>query len=273
MSLEVLVAAMDADIKTLAKTMHLATAAVITNQSKATPWEAAREKDGETYCLENGSLVRGIFQNAKGVGKSRNTSLSHATADLVLFSDEDIVLAEGYGQIIEAAFAKRPDADVLLFNVKVDPQRRTYWNTDTGRIRWYNYGRYPTYAVAARREKLQHNALGFSLLFGGGAPYSCGEDSLFLHDCLKAGLHLYKETACIGEETYRESTWFRGYNEKLFFDRGVLYAYLYGILAEVFGLRFLLSHRKAVCTDLSVGAAYKAVLRGIKEGRNLKKEG
>ena len=41
---------------------------------------------------------------------------------------------------------------------------------------------YPTYAVAAKREALHRVNVGFSLLFGGGARYSNGEDSLFLHD-------------------------------------------------------------------------------------------
>ena len=37
----------------------------------------------------------------------------------------------------------------------------------------------------------------FSLLFGGGAKYSNGEDSLFLKDCLKYGLVVYAVPVCV----------------------------------------------------------------------------
>lgn len=68
---------------------------------------------------------------------------------------------------------------MITFNFKVDPSRATYYNEAGRRIRWYNYGRYPTYAVAARLEALRRANVCFSLLYGGGARYSNGEDSLF----------------------------------------------------------------------------------------------
>ena len=168
------------------------------------------------------------------------------------------------------AFRENPDADLITFNFKVDPRRTTYYNTEKGRIRWYNYGRYPTYAAAARTESLRRANVSFSLLFGGGARYSNGEDSLFFRDCLKKGLHLYAETAELGEEIYRESTWFKGYNEKFFFDRGVLYHYLYGRLAGLFALRFLYAHKKEMLQKIGLSDAYRFMKQGIREGKGQK---
>ena len=42
---------------------------------------------------------------------------------------------------------------------------------------------------------------------------------------------VYATPAELGSETERESTWFDGYHEKFFIDRGVLYHFLYGKLA------------------------------------------
>ena len=88
-----------------------------------------------------------------------------------------------------------------------------------------------------------------------------------MHDCLKKGLRLYASTEEIGEEIYRESTWFKGYNEKFFTDRGVLYHHLYGRMAGLFSLRFLLAKRGEMCREISVGDAYRLMRKGIAQGR------
>lgn len=63
----------------------------------------------------------------------------------------------------------------------------------------------------------------FSTLFGGGAKYSNGEDSLFIKELMDKGIQVYTSPEVIGRETESESTWFSGYHDKFFFDRGVLY--------------------------------------------------
>ncbi len=258
MKVEVLVAAVNEDVHELVEKMNLETDAVIVNQCDQFAYEEFEHK---------GRRIRCFSMKERGVGLNRNTSLLRADKEICLFSDEDIVLSPDYEQTILEAFSKRPKADLIVFNVLVDPMRKTYFNDNKHRVRWYNYGRYPAYAIAARTEALHKAGVTFSLLFGGGAKYSNGEDSLFLHDCLKKGLRLYTETAQIGEEIYRESTWFHGYTEKFFVDRGVLYHYLYGRLAWLWGLRFLVTKRKLMCTDISLKQAYCYMRRGIREGR------
>lgn len=155
-----------------------------------------------------------------------------------------------------------------MFNVRAVDGRRTYENRRVKRVRWYNYGRYPTYAMAGRLVSLRKANVWFSLLFGGGAAYSNGEDSLFLHDCLQKGLKIWAVPVEIGHEAAREdnaSTWFCGYNEKFFYDRGVLYHYLYGPLERILALRFVLRHRKTMCREIPPGKAYRIMCRGMRE--------
>lgn len=258
MKLQVLVAAVNKQVNTLADTMNLETEAFIINQCD--------HFDYQEY-LHKGRLIRCFSMAERGVGLNRNTALMRADKELCLFSDEDIAFYPGYEEMVCKAFENNPDADIITFNFKVDPRRATYYNQKNKRIRWYNYGRYPTFAVAARTESLHRANVSFSLLFGGGAKYSNGEDSLFLHDCLKKGLHLYADTSEIGQEIYRESTWFKGYNEKFFTDRGVLYHYLYGRMAKPFSLRFIYAHREEMLKEMSMKKAYKWMKQGIKEGK------
>ena len=258
MKLQVLAAAVNQDTRALAEKMNLQTEAIMVNQCDRCGYEEFEHR---------GSLIRSFAMTERGVGLNRNTALLHATGDIVLFSDEDIRLYDGYENMVLAAFERNPHADLITFNFKVAEQRATYYNRESRPIRWYNYGRYPTFSVAARLESLRKANVSFSLLFGGGARYSNGEDSLFLHDCLKKGMQLWASTEEIGEEIYRESTWFKGYNEKFFIDRGVLYHYLYGKAAKLFSLRFLYAHRAVMCQEISLKNAYGMMKKGINQGR------
>ena len=256
--LEVLVAALQENDITLAEHMNLSTEAVICNQCQEVSYREFRRK---------GRRIRTFAFNERGVGRNRNNALMRADADYVLFADEDIVYDDDYEESVLRAFQQNPKADILMFNVRAVEGRRTYENRRVKRVRWYNYGRYPTYAVGAKLESLRRANVWFSLLFGGGAAYSNGEDSLFLHDCLKKGLKIWAVPVEIGHEAAREnntSTWFNGYNEKFFYDRGVLYHDLYGAFQGVFALRFLVKHRKTMCSEIPLRRAYQIMKKGMR---------
>lgn len=257
-TLETLVSALNQDVGTLAEKMNLQSDGIIINQCDENHYQEYRYK---------GRLIRAYSFAERGVGLSRNNALLRAKGDILLFSDEDIVYEKGYAEKVLQAFRKRPGADMLLFNMEVEADRATYHIEKEHRVRFYNSGRYPTYSFAIRRERLHRAGVTFSLLFGGGAPYSNGEDSLFLLDCLKKGLRIYALPINLGREIPRPSTWFKGYTEKFFFDRGVLYYYLYGALRQIMAIRFLLAHKKTMCRDISVKKAYQLMRAGMKEAK------
>lgn len=258
MKLQVLVSAVGQNPEELISRMKLCSDAIIVNQGR---------EHGFQKLTRDGHEIRVYDFMEKGVGLSRNTALLRADGDILLFSDEDITYDDGYAEKILAEFEKRPQADMLLFNMRVGASRATYHTETYGRVRWYNSGRYPTYSFAVRREKIHRNNITFSLLFGGGARYSNGEDSLFLRDCLKAGLKIYCVPVEIGEEAERESTWFTGYHEKFFLDRGVLYHYLYGRMAGLFALRFVLAKKAVMCREIPPVQALGLMKRGICEAK------
>lgn len=266
LKIQVLVSALNQDVKKLPEKMNIETDAIVVNQCDKYdylefPLRGAHGKGKEACKIQCMSMT------GRGVGLSRNTALMHADADIVLFSDEDIVLEKGYAQALYDAYEQYPDADMILFNVKVAPERRTYWNEQVKKIHWYNYGRYPAYSISGKLDSFKKANVHFSLLFGGGARYSNGEDSLFLRDCLRGGLKIIALPVCIGEEILRKSTWFHGYTRKFFTDRGVLYYYLYGKLAGMFALRFLLKNKEEMCQKISLKKAYRLMKEGIRSQR------
>lgn len=92
---------------------------------------------------------------------------------------------DGYEAAVLAEFERNPRADMIIFNIEVEEERRTYHITERKPVRWYNCGRYGAVSFAVRRESLLQSGITFSLLFGGGAKYSNGEDSLFLTEFIK----------------------------------------------------------------------------------------
>lgn len=264
--LQILVSSVNKIPDNLPKTMNLESDVVLVNQLIGDAAPSGIEAGEKTFEY-NGHSVLVLNRKEKGVGLSRNTALEHSDHEIIQFGDDDIVYDPGYAARILAEFDAHPEADILLFNVKAQEGRETYWNEDFSRVSWYNYGRYPAYAICARRKKLIDSGVRYSLLFGGGAVYMNGEDTLFLHDCLKAGLSLYRTTVVLGKEKAGESSWFKGFTDKFFFDRGVLYHCIYGKMAPVWGFRYLFKNRKEYCAEKGLIKSYLILCDGIRHGR------
>ncbi len=256
MTLQLLVAAMGKDALELAKEMNIGSDAIIVSQGEEYSYQEVDYK---------GKTIKYFSMAERGVGLSRNHALLRADHDISVFADEDIVYTDDYAEQICKAFEDHPEADMLMFNVEASQGRETYHIEKFGRVRSYNCARYSTYSVAVKTEKIHKRNITFSLLFGGGAKYSNGEDSLFISECIRKGMKVYKVPVLIGREQEGESTWFSGYNRKFFFDRGVLYHYLYGGLKTLMSLRFLLAHKAKMCNEIPWKEAFKIMREGIKE--------
>lgn len=258
MKVQVLASVMNETMEHLVEHMQLDSDAVVINQCDRLQVQEMEYR---------GHRVRFFSFPDRGVGRSRNEAILRADQDICLFSDGDIVYEPGYAEAIADEFERNPWADMILFNIQVEESRRTYHIEERKRVHWYNCGRYGAVSFAVRRSSLLQSGVTFSLLFGGGAKYSNGEDSLFLKEFMGKGCRVYTAPVTIGREEPGESTWFTGYNEKFFRDRGVLYHYLYGRLARAMSLRFLLAHRATFCTEAGAAQAYGWMRQGIREGK------
>ena len=190
MKVEVLASVMNTTLPETVEHMNLQSDAVIINQCDRLAYEemkiaghggSAEADPQEEY------LIRYYSFPERGIGRSRNEAILRAEGDICLFSDADIVYEDGYEAAILAEFEKNPEADMIIFNITVEEERRTYHITERKRVHWYNCGRYGAVSFAIRRDRLLESGITFSLLFGGGAKCSNGEDSLFLTEFIKKG--------------------------------------------------------------------------------------
>lgn len=259
MNLQVLISTMHQDDYSLLEKMNINSDAIVINQCD-------RYEMNEFLYKENS--IKWYSFNERGVGLSRNTALGRATQEICLFSDDDVEYVDNYETIICTAFKKNPQADIIIFNLpEANGSKNPYLITKNKKLKLYNSYRYGTPQIAFRLDSVQKANISFSLLFGGGAKYSMGEDSMFLRDSFKKGLKLYSSTETIGFLSNEESTWFKGYTERYFIDRGVLYAALSPKMARLLCLRFAIKHRKMFEKDKSSYQAYRFMKEGIKEWR------
>jgi len=258
MKVEVLVSTMNQKDTSLIQKMNIQTDAIIINQTDNI--NASVEKIYE-------NTVRWYSFNERGVGLSRNNALMRSNADICLMADDDMVYMNGYQEIVVEAFNTNPKADMILFNVPIHKK-----NGETRikvkkneRIRFFNSLKYGTVNIAFRLETILKENMFFSLLFGGGAKYSSGEDSIFITDAIKKGLQVYSSKEIIAEIIEDESTWFQGYNEKYLYDRGALFRAIWGNKAFLLNLQFVIRHRKLYSDEYNIYRALKIMMNGSEE--------
>lgn len=210
--LEILVATMYQGDLSKTKEMNIDCDVIFANQS-----------DSYSYMEEKISMgvAKMITTRERGVGRNRNLLLSMAQNEICLLSDDDVVYVDNCKDIILNAFNELPHADIIIFNIETlgDKVNRRI-NTKIKKVNIFNFMNYGAVRIAFRRDNILRKNLWFSLKFGGGATYGAGEDSLFLREALQKKLNIYTYPSKIAVVKQTESTWFKGYNSKFFFDKG-----------------------------------------------------
>lgn len=251
---ETLIVTMNQKDHSLLDKMNIQTDAIVGNQCEYNKVE---------HFTHNGKNVMWLSFYEKGVGLNRNNILMRSTADFCIFADDDMIFKDGYEKTVTDLFEKYPKVDVLIFNLDEKVPCR-FKNTKFTKITKSNYGKYGAARIAVRRERIHLKGLCFNLLFGGGAKYSSGEDSIFLFDCLNKGLNLLAVPLSIAELTDdRDSSWFTGYNDKFFIDKGVVYYLLYKNKSRFIALCNCFKHRNGRYKDYGWRNAYKKMVDGI----------
>lgn len=264
-SIEVLVSTMNQNAETLVRKMKIDTNAIIINQNNK--WDYKEYKN-------NKNIIKIFECKEKGIGLSRNTALMRSTADICLFADDDVVYENNYEEIVLNAFQELPEADVIIFNVpSTNKSRPSPKINKTKKIYKYNCLKYGTFSLAVKRKSIIKNNIYFSLLFGGGAPFGSGEDSLFIMDCIKMKLSVYVYPKKIGIVNHDSSTWFEGYNEKYFRDKGALFSQISKGFSKILCCQFLLRKYAVFNNDknFNIIKSWKDMMIGVELINNYEK--
>ena len=237
MKVEVLVSTMNQKDYSLLRKMNIQSDAIVVNQCDVNKVERF---------VYNGHSVLWVSLKERGVGLSRNTALMRARGDIVLFADDDVVYDDNYVEMVSSSFTRNKNIDLMCFNLQsLNSERREKMVKKPFNLHWYNCLSFGACRIAVRREVIQRKNLYFSLLFGVGAKYQAGEDNLFITQALKLGIRCRACSEKIGTVEQRQSTWFKGYNEKYYFDRGALFAAMYPRMYKCVLLMITMKERKS----------------------------
>ena len=254
--LQVLVATMHQKDLSLVEKMNIRCDAVIANQADR----------NEIVVTDR---VKMITTHTRGVGLNRNIALLASDAEILLFADDDVTYNDDMPQAVVAAFRENPKADVLIFGMDITrngqvTERRHLQNK---RLRVWNAMRFGTVRIAVKREAVLRANITFNQNFGGGCLFSAGEDSLFLKACFDAGLRVYAHEYVLGTCAKDVSSWCVGYNEKYFYDKGVLMYQLFPYCARLMSVYFGVRFKRE--TKLKPSQRVKLMLQGVRGGKNM----
>ncbi len=234
--------------------LHIRGSSVIINQCGRVQREYIPEKD----CLF-------ICSDEKGLSKSRNIALREALflgKEICIFCDNDVLYEDGYEELIEKAFDRNPDSDILVFFVERPERHEPVYKTER-RLDCLHAMKIFSPEIAFRLSGIRKAGLKLDTLFGAGARYGMGEENIFLFDALKAGLKITYVPIRIAGTVENESSWFKGYTAEFFKNRGAGYYRMSPVFYFPLCLQFAVRKRGIYKDSLGFFAA----LRNMKEGK------
>lgn len=253
MRLQILIATMNREDLAFIDKMNIVSDIVVGNQN-------GKISEQEYYL--DGRKVKLCCSNQKGLSNNRNVTLQKSNADICLLADDDIAYLNNYEKIILNAFENYPDADIIIFNIYNSVKRNII--KKPFKVGRFNYMRFGSVRIAFRRKSIIDKRITFDSRFGAGAEIPMGEDTIFLNECLKAGLHIIAVPEYILTLTNeRESTWFHGYDHSYFVNKGKLYHRLSSRYYKLLCLQDAIRHKKKYAEHGSWVKNYKLMISGV----------
>lgn len=226
----------------------------------------------DTYQIERPSQTMTIVEmQEKGLSKSRNMALTHSHADVCLIADDDIAYVHDVEETIITAFANNPDFDIIAFYVE---RSASFHHKAIGQMhevkKFASLG-LMSVQIALRRASILDKGLQFDTRFGAGSScFICGEENIFLMDCLKKGLRILYVPETIAATSDNESSWFHGYDALFFNSKGAVFYRLFPHLSIVMIVVFAITKYHEYGAQATRTYALKEMLKGRKAVKSMK---
>lgn len=218
-------------------------------------------------CNEEGvSVFNGakmISTTERGLSRSRNMALSNAEGEICLISDDDEFFIDDLQSQILNAYKEIPEADVIIFGTEY----KSHICNKPTKLKRLQLLKVSSVQISFKLNSIK-NKFNFDNKLGAGTGNGAGEETKFLWDCYSKGLKIYYYPVKILSLREKQSTWFTGYDEAYFYNRGKVTRYIMGrVYATLYAYYYVLSHRNLYKKNLSAFKALKNILKGIKEDK------
>lgn len=234
------------------KEMNIASNVIFANQCDKTAFE---EYEFESF------RAKMISTQTRGVGINRNLALIYASSEICLFADDDIKYVKGYQEIVCSEFDKHPSADIIIFNIESnDPKRKISQIKQSRWMSMFSKNPFGGPRIAIRLSSIRKKNLWFTTLFGGGAIFPSGEDTMFIREAIRKGCKVFCSSRKIGDVSFEQSTWFSGFDDRMFWGKGAYYASVYPLTQYLWRVYFALRTTKK--SELSIFKKMHLMKRG-----------
>lgn len=226
------------------------------------------EKNDTYTLIDDTQRIDVVERGERGLSKSRNCALQHSDADICLIADDDMHYVSDLEALILQGFADHPEYDLIAFYIDRD---ESFAQKQMGKQR--NIGKFSSLAlmsvqIAFRRSRVSEKQIAFDERFGAGSGcFICGEENIFLMDCLAKGLRIGYIPLLIGATTENESSWFRGYNDRYFISKGAVFERLFPRISLLVIAAFAILKRSIYRDEMTMMRAFAYMLEGRRKIR------
>lgn len=213
--------------------------------------------------IHNINMATIINTPTRGLSNSRNIGIKNSTADICLIADDDEIFSDDLQLLITSAYEKIPNADVIIFRLsncpcKLGNRLKKLKRLDCLKVSSCQI----SFKLSSIKEKVY-----FDPNLGAGTGNGASEENKFLLDCYNKRLNIYYVPIEIGKmKDNSGSTWFHGFDENYFFNRGKTTRYILGKkLAVFYAWYYLIFKYKLYKERISFYKAKKFLFMGLKE--------
>lgn len=259
MKIDVLVSTMNLENKNefinLLKKMNIESNSIIINQ--CTKVKCPKDE------VHNSNYL--YSYNEKGLSVSRNKAIQKSNADICVIADDDMMYNNHYLKIIKDAYKKFPKADLIAFYVNSENPNNIKPKLKEGKVGILKSFKIQSVQLSFKRNSILNNRIFFDENFGAGKDLYMGEENIFILDCIKKGLKVYSYPVEIAKLYNRESTWFKGYDEKFFKVKGACFYRMSKLFWLALCVQFIIRKRNLYKNNFSMLQALKYMFIGKKE--------
>lgn len=214
--------------------------------------------------VDNNNIIKSLKD--KGLSKSRNLAIKESNLDIGLISDDDMYYVESYKEIIENAYKKYSDADLIAFVVEHEDKNFEKKMFKEGKLNFIKSLRISSVQLTINLKSIKDNKIYFDENFGSGSKFYMGEENIFLFDCLRKGLKIYYVPKQIGIlKKNSDSAWFKGYNKDYFVVKGAQFYRMSKYMYIPLILQFVFRKRKLYKDNFNIIEIVKFMLEGSRE--------
>ena len=197
----------------------------------------------ESYVFDSSS-AKLVELKSRGVAKSRNAALKHATGKYLIFADDDITFDEKGIEELVAYFESHPECSIIMAQTsdETGALRKSY-QTKAQKLTRLNSAKAATYEMMVRIEAIRKANVQFDENFGAGVENYLGDEYIFIADALKKGLQgMYLPIrVAIHPKESSGSAWGTDKDLKA---RAAVFTRVFGPSAPIFRALFLMKSRK-----------------------------